>query len=529
VTDGLLHRAVTALLLTLLLTTGSVAALAAAPGPSLLPDRATASALPSPALSEVGPDIPYVPVLRFWTQERGLTLAEIRAAIEGRHPRFRRVLVAGSEPAGLWDALGVSPATTTRAVPYRDVVHAVEGSRRVLGLVPAAAVTPQVRALSIDGRSLFGGERIRDLAEWPLRAPAAATPQEAADEQVDDPAVPFDPARTWTLIAGGDVMLDREVHRQAVIQGKGPDHPWSGGFARVASRTCCTVDGGNAITSRSVGPRGALRALISGADLAVVNHEGPAPNRARYHPHGLVFAFDPSLHEGLADVGIDLVSLANNHIRNAGSTGVVQTIRNLRRAGIGSVGAAADAIRARRPACLDVQGQRVCLLAYDAINTGVHAATPGRPGAARLQIDQVRDDIRHARAGGADVVIVMPHWGREYVTSVTAEQRRWARSMIRAGADAVLGAHSHVTGPIERIDGRPVLYSLGNLLFDLPRFEETEEGVLAELTFEGARLAQLELHPTVIVDRSRVMLLDPARDGRVVLRRMQSASSRLLR
>jgi hypothetical protein len=68
---------------------------------------------------------------------------------------------------------------------------------------------------------------------------------------------------------------------------------------------------------------------------------------------------------------------------------------------------------------------------------------------------------------------------------------------------------------------------MGNLLFDLPRFEETEEGVLAELTFDGARLAQLDLHPTVIVDRSRVMLLDPAQDGRVVLRRMQAASNRL--
>jgi poly-gamma-glutamate synthesis protein (capsule biosynthesis protein) len=136
-------------------------------------------------------------------------------------------------------------------------------------------------------------------------------------------------------------------------------------------------------------------------------------------------------------------------------------------------------------------------------------------------------DIRQARRDGADVVVVMPHWGPEYVTRVTAEQRRWARAMVRAGADAVLGAHSHVAGPIESIDGVPVLYSLGNLLFDLPRFEETEEGVLAELTFDGARLAQLDLHPTVIVDRSRVMLLDPDADGEVVLRRMQGASTRL--
>ena len=94
--------------------------------------------------------------------------------------------------------------------------------------------------------------------------------------------------------------------------------------------------------------------------------------------------------------------------------------------------------------------------------------------------------------------------------------------MVRAGADVVLGAHSHVTGPIEFIDGVPVLYSMGDLIFDLPRFEATEEGVIAELTFHGADLAQVELHPTVIVDRSQVNLLDRDGDGEVVIRRMRS-------
>ena len=167
---------------------------------------------------------------------------------------------------------------------------------------------------------------------------------------------------------------------------------------------------------------------------------------------------------------------------------------------------------------------RLCFLAYDAINTLVHAATDDRPGAAELLLPNVRRDIRRARREGADVIAVVPHWGTEYTTRVTPQQRRWARAMVRAGADIVLGAHSHVVGPIEFIDGVPVLYSLGDFLFDLPRFEETEEGVIVELTFQGDRLAQLELHPTVIVDRSQVALLDPAKDGQVVLQRMRAAS-----
>jgi poly-gamma-glutamate synthesis protein (capsule biosynthesis protein) len=174
-----------------------------------------------------------------------------------------------------------------------------------------------------------------------------------------------------------------------------------------------------------------------------------------------------------------------------------------------------------------VAGVRACFLAYDAINTAVHAVTDERPGAAELDIEDVTADIRRVRRGGAEVIIVVPHWGPEYVTSVTAQQRRWARAMVRAGADAVLGAHSHVAGPVGSVDGAPVLYSLGDLLFDLPRFEETEEAVLAELTFVGPRLAQVELHPTVIVDRSQVHLMDPDRDGRVVLKRMRAAAARL--
>ena len=136
----------------------------------------------------------------------------------------------------------------------------------------------------------------------------------------------------------------------------------------------------------------------------------------------------------------------------------------------------------------------------------------------------MRSDILAARADGADVVIVWPHWGREYVTTTQAQQRRWARAMVRAGADLVLVNHSHVVGPVQFIDRVPVLYSLGNLVFDLPRFEATEEAVLAELTFHGSQLLQLELHPTVIHERAQLNLLDRHADGAVVIERMREAS-----
>ena len=238
---------------------------------------------------------------------------------------------------------------------------------------------------------------------------------------------------------------------------KGVDYVWDGGFAEIASRTCCTVDGGPAITTdRVAGSRGAVRELLSSADIAVVNHEAPAPNDHSYHPSGLVFTVDPDLLEGVANAGIDAVSLANNHIRNAGSRGVTQTLRNLRKAGVRSFGAGADDERARRPLCFDQGETRACLLGYNDVNTVVHSVTDTRAGAAELDFKRAAKSIRQLRRDGADVVVVWPHWGREYVTTTQSQQRRWSREMVRAGADVVLGNHSHVVGPIEFIDGQPV-------------------------------------------------------------------------
>ena len=103
-------------------------------------------------------------------------------------------------------------------------------------------------------------------------------------------------------------------------------------------------------------------------------------------------------------------------------------------------------------------------------------------------------------------------------------EARLRAEVIEEGADVVLGNHSHVVGPIQFIDGAPVFYSLGNLIFDLPRFEATEEGVLVELTFHGRRLVQIELHPTVMHDRAQLQLLERDGDGRVVVQRMREAS-----
>jgi len=269
------------------------------------------------------------------------------------------------------------------------------------------------------------------------------------------------------------------------------------------------------------------RALLGGADLALVNLEGPAPDAFVYHSAGYVFTMDPALLAGLDRAGIDAVSLANNHIANAGASGISDTIRHVDRLGIAHAGAGQNAATARRPAWLAAGGLRIAVLAYDATAPG-RAATASSAGAAPLSLAAARADIRAARRAGADVVIVVPHWGREYTDAVSSAQRNLARGLVAAGADLVLGSHSHWAGPLEFVDNRLVVYSLGDLVFDLQHDSRTQQGLIVELTFAGRRLAQVELHPTLILDASQPNLLDPAGGGAALLRAIHAASVRLV-
>ncbi|HVQ21798.1 MAG TPA: hypothetical protein VMT36_00875, partial [Candidatus Saccharimonadia bacterium] len=171
--------------------------------PAISMPLAEPSRTPTPIPSPSPSPIALVPVVGFWSATAGISRAGLDAALEGSNTAYRRVLVAGSLPG----------ATETTSDAIRAAVNA---DPRTLGLLPASDVTPDVRALPVDGVDLFGNDRLRDVAGWPLLVPAATG--------TDAPS--FDPQTTWTLVAGGDVMLDRSIYRRTVRQGKGADEPW---------------------------------------------------------------------------------------------------------------------------------------------------------------------------------------------------------------------------------------------------------------------------------------------------------------
>jgi poly-gamma-glutamate capsule biosynthesis protein CapA/YwtB (metallophosphatase superfamily) len=495
--------------------------LRAATSPALSPSAA--ASLPTSTVSPAVAYVPLVPIVGFWSNLRSVDRSDLRLLLAGSPrpggPRFTAVAVATPDAAALARALNIQLAPSVHVASAADVLALVGSDPGVLGIVRAEDVQVGVRALAVDGFSLFGSGRMKDPGAWPLsvRSTAPST---------------FDTSAMWTLTAGGDVNLDRSVYVASVRRGKGADFPWDGGTARIAGLTCCGFEGAVLPLVRRTGNPGALRFLLSNSDLSIVNLEGLASEDFVYRPGGYTFTIDPDLLDGLAGAGIDAVSLANNHTMDVGADGIAQTRRKLDSIGVAHAGAGPDLASASEPAWLSAAGLKIAFLAYaDPHNR--NWAGPSKAGAARLDIGAVVSDIKAARAAGADFVIVMPHWGSEYTLYVGRQQRNQAQAMVAAGADVILGSHSHYVGGMQtfaRPSGDPALvaYSLGNLLFDFSYDRQTLEGVIYELTFDGARLVQVELNPTIMVASSQTNLLDPAGDGAAVIDQIRSASGRYL-
>jgi hypothetical protein len=467
-------------------------------------------------------DTPVVPVTHFRSAVTATGFDEARAVLEGTSKRYEALELIEADADGILTALGASrPAETSRLVLARDPEQVAEDlaeNRERLAFLRAEDITPAVRAIAWGGASMFGVDRVASAADWPLRA---SLPARSASPSA------YDPGAAWTLVAGGDIMLDRGVYQAIEVEGKGVDFPWDGGTAEITSRYCCSSFGWELPVTERTGNEGAVRRLIEGADISIANFENPAPNEFSWHTRGTVFTADPKLIDGLVRAGIDYVSLANNHIRDAGGQGILETIENLDKRGLRYSGAGEDIDAARAPAVLEAGGVQVAILGYDAI-AAAYAAGEDRIGSAPLSAAACRADVRKARDAGADVVIVFPHWGVEYDATPFDGQQGVARACLDAGADMVIGNHAHWAGAMEVYEGKPIWYALGNFVFDQTWSEPTMEGITLELTFSGGDLRQVRMRPHIILDKAQPNFLDPADDGRVVMGQVFDASEGLL-
>jgi len=393
------------------------------------------------------------------------------------------------------------------------VVDHVSRDPGALGLVPWDEVGPRVKVLAVDGESILDPDAA-GTGDYPLRPEGAALP---------------DPEELRRVVVGGDVVLDRGQNYMVIQRGLGLDFPLDGGYAAITDRVpepSYYSETGfiHQFTAERRGGAGLVREYLSGADLTLANLENPVVRSAVYHPEATTFTGDLRLMPVLKQAGTDGVTLGNNHILDAGTSGLLETLGHLEDAGIAYAGAAADLAAAREPMVFELGGTRVGVLSYQGVPSYDWAwAAETTPGTAPLVEDVMREDIRRLRTR-VDLVVVMPHWGKEYVATPEPGQVDLAHAAVEAGADLVVGGHAHWPKGMEVYEGSPIFYGVGNFLLDQSWSEETSTGIFAEITLYGDRVVQVRPVPFVLLDYAQPNFLVPEAGGERALRGVFSAS-----
>jgi poly-gamma-glutamate synthesis protein (capsule biosynthesis protein) len=350
-----------------------------------------------------------------------------------------------------------------------SAVGAVHSNRDTVAVVRADALGPAVAAVPVDGV-----DPVTRPDAYPLSVPG-------------DPASPVDPTRIVSTLWVGDVMLGRRVGQQ-IAAARDPNLP----FSQTADR---------------------LRA----ADLTVGNLECALSRNGRPTQGGDSFGADASSLAGMRDAGFDVLVLANNHLGDYGDRALRESLATARN-GFAVTGAGENLAAALEPAVVERKGVRFGVLAFNAIGE-TPAATASSAGAISVRMPprtgplneedlaRVTDAVRGLRAR-ADVVVVYPHWGTQYVHDPVPEQRAVGRRLVEAGATAVIGSHPHWVQGMDLHNGRLIAHSLGNFDFDMTFSTQVQQGMALELVFWGDRPMAARLSPYRIGDRHIPRWLD---------------------
>jgi Bacterial capsule synthesis protein PGA_cap len=309
----------------------------------------------------------------------------------------------------------------------------------ILALIVVAVVAARV----------LGGDRggVRGPAGFAAAATSASPASRPSATAVPTPSAAAGPRESLLIHAAGDVSLDPGYISTYASNGYG--YAWSG-----------------------------LNGLFRSDDLTIVNVECPVTNRGANIDKQFSFHGTPDALPAMRRAGVEVGSLANNHAYDRGPDGLLDSVRNLREAGIAPIGAGRDQDAALRPAMFDLRGWRVAVLGLDEVLDPLdEVARSDKPGTAAGHDFGLMLDAVKGAAADADLVVVMIHWGVELDTDPRPYQVSEAHKLVDAGADMIFGSHSHRVQPLEVYRGKPVFYSLGNFVWPDFSSEGSSTGV----------------------------------------------------
>jgi NTE family protein len=253
-------------------------------------------------------------------------------------------------------------------------------------------------------------------------------------------------------------------------------------------------DGPGRLISRGGDPLAPFAAQLQNADYRIGNLECPIATVGQPLDNKIFsFRADPAVLRVLRG-RFDALAVANNHSGDYGQAAFLETLEHLAGQGIAAIGGGAPACRGASSRC----GSNVAACAsrsWPTTNSSRARSKRGAdwPGIAWSEDSEVISDIRAARVAGADVVIPFMHWGWERERRASERQRQLAHLMIDAGADLVVGGHPHVTQDVEYYQGKLIVYSLGNFVFDGFDLPAARTGWLLRLTLDKSGLVAWDI------------------------------------
>jgi hypothetical protein len=280
------------------------------------------------------------------------------------------------------------------------------------------------------------------------------------------PTAPTGPAppRTATVLGSGDVLIHPPLIEQAAAD------------ARAEGRT-----------GYDFGPIYAgVASVVSKIDLATCELETPlAPPDGPFTGYP-TFSSPPQVLSTLKAIGYKSCTTASNHSIDEGPAGVTRTLDELDAAGLAHTGSARSAAEAATPLIITTaQGVKIAQLAYTFNFNGL-SLPANEPWLANvIDVPTILAAAHRAKAAGADIVVLSLHWGIEYTHTATELQKSQAAALLASpDIDVILGDHAHAVQPFQKINGKWVIYCMGNQISrHAEPNDDNREGVMPVFTF----------------------------------------------
>ena len=250
--------------------------------------------------------------------------------------------------------------------------------------------------------------------------------------------------------------------------------------------------------------------IFSTADISFVNLETCVSDRGESEKkEGYGFQTPPDYLQVYTEAGIDIVSAANNHVRDYGMDALDDTFTNLTAYNLDYIGAGRDLTEAQKLVTYDKNGVIIGFTGLNMINMDpTWYAKDDRAGINCVDFAACEDYLKLISEYDkqCDVLFVSVHWGIEYTNAITEEQEQFGHLLCDNGADIILGHHPHTLQPVEYYNGSMIFYSLGNFLF-YKMDDEAGKTAIFEIEVDKNGFVSGKLSP-VFISNCKANLID---------------------